>query len=168
MCSGKHAVRLILILSLFGAAFSGTARAQCANPGTATVEIALASLPYEGFPVVIRVSDYYPSGASIGTAQATVTGTHIDVTQTNTLAPTLPTITCSVQLLNLGTLPAGNYDVTWTTTENITFPFPATNTRVRTLAIAILPATAIPTMSDRVLILLAIVVATIGALRSTV
>jgi hypothetical protein len=132
------------------------------------VDVDLASLAYEGIPVVLRVSDYYPSGATIGAAQATVTGTHIDVTQTNHVAPTLPTITCRVQLLNLGTLPVGNYDVTWTTTENIAIPYPATNTRVRTLAFTILTATAIPAMSDRILLLLAMVVATIGALRSPV
>lgn len=156
---------IILIFGLLPIVFPRTAHSQCANPSTATVAIELASLPYAGMPSVLRVSDYYASGAAIGTAQASITGTHIDVIQTNDVAPTLPTVTCRVQFLNVGTLSVGNYDVTWTTTENITIPFPATNTRIRTLTFTILPATAIPAANDRVMIVLAISLATVGALR---
>ena len=153
---------LILIVSLLGGASSETAYSQCGDPSAVAVRIDLVSLPYEGIPTVLRVSDYYPSGAMIGTAHVTVTGTEIRVTQTNDVAPTLPTVACRVQLLNLGILPVGKYDVTWTTTENITIPFPATNTRTRTLVFEILPAAAIPTASARVLLLFGMTVAALG------
>lgn len=155
----------ILFIGLLSIASPRTASPQCANPSNPTVAIDLASLPYAGIPTVLRVSDYYPSGAVIGTAQATVAGTHIDVVQTNNVAPTLPTITCRVQFLDVGALPAGNYDVTWTTTEHVTIPFPFTTTRVRTLTFTILSETAIPAASDRLMILIAMSLATLGALR---
>lgn len=155
----------ILLCGLLSIVFPRTASSQCVNPRTATVAIDLISLPYAGIPTVFRVSDYYASGATMGTAQATITGTHIDVFQTNNLAPTLPTITCRVQFIDIGPLPPGNYDVTWTTTENVTIPFPYTNTRIRTLKFAILPALAIPAAGGRVMILLTITLATLGVLR---
>jgi hypothetical protein len=116
--------------------------------------------------VVIRVSDYYPHGATIGTAQATVIGADIALVQTNSLAPTLPTIACREQLVNVGALPAGSYTVTWTTTENIAIPFPTTNTRVRTFAFTVLAASAVPTLNVHMLILLALAVAAVGIMHS--
>lgn len=156
----RAAVLALLILSL-----ASIASAQCSDSSVVT-GIQLASLPYASVPAVLRVSDLYGSGAAIGNATATITGTHIDVTQTNAVAPTLPTSTCRVQFLDLGLLPAGNYDVMWTTTENVTIPFPSTTIRVRTLTFTILPASAIPAMSDSLLVLLAIACAAIAVVRS--
>ena len=139
--------------------------AQCSESGLPVATVGLASLPYANVSAVVRLFERYSSGATIGSAIATVGGTQIAITQTNHVAPTLPTSACREQLVNLGLLPVGNYDVTWTTTENITIPFPTTNTRVRTLTFSILPATAIPLASDFLLFLLAVSVATIGAWR---
>src|SRR6266567_3775714 len=105
--------------------------------------IDLISPPFAQFSTRLQLSELYTSGATIGTAQATVTGKHIEITQVNFVAGNLPTIACRTQLLDLGPLAAGRYDVTWTTAETWCCPI-FEKTRVRTLSFVILPAEAIP------------------------
>jgi len=115
---------------------------------TATIEP--ISPPYAGVPARIQLSEYYNSGASIGTAQAIVTGRHIEITQT-TLISLSPTLACRVQVLDLGMLAPGTYDVAWTTTENF-LTVPGTNIRTRILSFVILPPEAIPAVNRYVLL----------------
>jgi len=157
-------MRLSLLCFLAGA-LSMNLDAQCSDPAVPpTVTIELTSAPYAHVPTVIRLLDYYSSGATIGTATATRSGFQISVLQTNSIAPTLPTTACREQFLDLGLLPAGTYDVTWTTTETTTIPFPTTNTRVRTLTFSIRPA-GVPATSWLLLVVLAVTVAGIGTWR---
>jgi len=128
---------------------------------TATIES--ISSPYAGVPARIQLSEYYNSAADIGTAQAIITGNHIDITQTTSIAPS-PTLTCRVQVLDLGMLPPGRYDVTWTTTEN-NIALPATNIRIRTFSFVILPAEAIPVANRYVLLLIACGFSLVGIWR---
>lgn len=133
--------------------------AQCSGGGTATATIQLVSPPFTQFAAQLQLVEYYPATASIGTAQATVTGDPIAIAQTNSIAPS-SSLTCRTQTLNLGSLAPGNYDVTWSTTEN--YIGGSTNIRTRTLSFSILPAGAVPSADARILSLLAVALAMIA------
>lgn len=142
----ERVIRYLLLIVPLGSLFARAGHAQCSDVYTKT-GMALVSDAREGVPVVLRVSEFYPSAATIGTAKATVTGRHIDVTQANNVEYVLPAFACRTQFLNLGLLAAGEYDVTWTTVETTTIP-PMTRTRVLTFAFAIGPAVAVPATSE--------------------
>jgi len=142
---------------------SASVLAQCTGGGTPTATIELVSPPFAQFSSQIQLSEYYNSAADIGTAQAIITGNHIDITQTTSIAPS-PTLTCRVQVLDLGMLPPGRYDVTWTTTEN-NIAVSAINIRIRTFSFVILPAEAIPAANRYVLLLIASALSLVGIWR---
>jgi len=146
--SVAYRLSAFLLLASSGAS---TTFAQCTDLSTPPATIQLITPPFAQFSSRIQLSDFYPTIATIGTAQATISGHHIDVKQTTSLGLS-PTITCRVQILDLGLLSPGTYDVTWTTTENLV-TIPATQTGIRTLSFVILPAEAIPA-ADRYIILL--------------
>jgi hypothetical protein len=154
-----------LILST--ALLAGSASQLASQPfcsavaGTATIQ--LTSAPYAQFPAVIELSEFYGSAATLGTPSVIVTGNQIVIDQANTVAWALPTTTCRVRAVNLGTLSPGRYDVTWTTTETQS-PLlnPPTLTRTRTFTFVILPAEAIPSTDRYLLFVLFVVLLGIG------
>jgi hypothetical protein len=79
---------------------------------------------------------------------------HITITQTNLISNS-PSLTCRTQVLDLGPLPSGPYDVAWTTTENF-ISLPTPQIRVRTLSFAIQSPTGIPTADREVLLLMVV------------
>jgi hypothetical protein len=132
--------------------------------GTATIE--LTSPPFGGFHALIKLSEFYGSGAALGAPQVVVTGNRIEISQSNSVYWPLPTLTCREQTLDVGPLSPGRYDVTWTTIEELSPPLnPPTRTRIRTFAFVISPMEAIPAADRYVLLLLGLTLVGIGVTR---
>ena len=132
-----------------------------------TAKLQLVSPPYSGFRGSIKLSELYGSGAALGTPQVLLTGNHIEISQNNSILWPLPTVACREQVLDIGTLVTGQYDVTWHTIETFVPPLvPATRTRTRTLTFEILQAAAIPAADSQVLVVLAVTLGMVGMRRS--
>lgn len=154
---------------LLGVALSSVAHSQCADFTTRS-GIAVISIPNEREPTMLRISDFYASAATVGTVKVSRTGLNVDIRQTNSVSVNLPTITCRTQVVDLGTLPAGEYSVTLTKTEvtnSFQFPPPFTMTTVRTtsLSFTIGPPKPIPVATHSALALLVFMLAALGAWR---
>lgn len=157
---------LLFAWSVFVTGSNSTAFGQCSEPahgGPNTASIELISPPYEGFATQLQLTEFYATGAGIGDAQPLVNGNSIAITQTNSVSLS-PTLTCRTQILVIGSLPAGNYNVTWTTTENLIIG-PPPRTRIRTLAFAILPAAAVPAADGFVSVMIVLVLLFFGLWR---
>jgi hypothetical protein len=161
----RHFILAIVVLVWTVGALRAQSFCTGAVDGTATIQ--LASPPYAQFSTRIELSEFYGSGATLGPPQATVTGSQIQIAQANNVAWSLPTITCRVHTIDVGTLSPGRYEVTWTTAETLSPPLnPPTRTRIRTFAFVILPAEAIPAADQNFLVLLVLVLAGVGLARS--
>ena len=143
-----------IVCSTISVMSSRPASAQCSGGPVETATIELISPPFSQLSTQLRLSEFYLSGVDIGTVQAVVTGNQIDLTQTNLISLS-PTLTCRVQVIDLGSFSPGNYNVTWRTTEH-RLSLPTPQIRIRILSFEILPAAAVPTVnrlrssSDRV------------------
>jgi hypothetical protein len=125
--------------------------------------IRLASPAFESLPVILELAESYGSAANLGTPNVLVDGQQISVQQANVVGWSAPTYTCRIYHLNAGPLAPGNYQVTWTTIEELAPPLaPPTRTRVRTFSFEVLSAEAIPTFSNLVLLLFATTLAMIA------
>jgi len=132
-----------------------------------TAKLQLVSPPYSRFRGSIKVSEFYGSAAALGTPQMVLTGNHIEITQNNSILWPLPTVACREQVLDIGTLSMGQYDVTWRTIETFVPPLvPASRTRIRTLAFEVVPAAAIPAADSQVLVVLVATLGMVGMRRS--
>ena len=164
-------LQFVAVATLLNIGAATPARAQnfCGTALDGTARISLVTPARVGSPAVLELAEFYGSGALLGTPQVTSAGNQFRIDQSNTILWSAPTTACRVQTIDLGALPAGTYEVTWTTVETLAPPLdPPTRTRVRTFSFLVVGPSAIPTADSPALVLigLALAIAGVSRLRS--